>query len=210
MANIINAITTGLGGLSTTADASGILQLQTAGTAAVTINTSGALGVGTSPSYGTSGQVLTSAGTSAAPTWSTISSGGMTLLGTLTTTSGTTQTLSSLTLTNYKALQISANNVGFSSADTAQSLRLAGVNLIRAFIDNASSVYGTMQLDLSTGGFIGLGATTAGLTNSAASASANIVAGNLSSITTSTTSISFTWTAGQAFTSGTIKVYGVA
>lgn len=158
---------------------------------------------------GTSGNILTSNGTawtSAAPA----ASGGMTLLGTLTTTSGTTQTLSSLTLTNYKALQISANNVGFSSADTAQSLRLAGVNLIRAFIDNASSVYGTMQLDLSTGGFIGLGATTAGLTNSAASASANIVAGNLSSITTSTTSISFTWTAGQAFTSGTIKVYGVA
>jgi hypothetical protein len=159
---------------------------------------------------GTSGQFLTSGGSGAVSTWTTASSGGLTLLGTLTTTSGTTQTLSSLTLTNYKALQISANNVGFSSADTAQSLRLAGVNLIRAFIDNASSVYGTMQLDLSTGGFIGLGATTAGLTNSAASASANIVAGNLSSITTSTTSISFTWTAGQAFTSGTIKVYGVA
>lgn len=183
MASILNASLSS--GLVATGDTSGIIQLQSNGTTLATF----------------------------APTGITSSVGSfpaMTLLGTLTTTSGTTQTLSSLTLTNYKALQISANNVGFSSADTAQSLRLAGVNLIRAFIDNGSSVYGTMQLDLSTGGFIGLGATTAGLTNSAASASANIVAGNLSSITTSTTSISFTWTAGQAFTSGTIKVYGVS
>ena len=35
------------------------------------INTSGAIGVGSSPSYGTTGQVLTSAGSAAAPTWIT-------------------------------------------------------------------------------------------------------------------------------------------
>jgi hypothetical protein len=39
-----------------------------------TWNSSGALGVGTSPSYGTAGQVLTSAGSGAAPTWAAVSS----------------------------------------------------------------------------------------------------------------------------------------
>jgi hypothetical protein len=36
------------------------------------LDVTGAIGVGSSPSYGTSGQVLTSAGTGAAPTWSTL------------------------------------------------------------------------------------------------------------------------------------------
>jgi len=71
MATTINASTSA--GLVSTADTSGVLQLQTAGTTALTVNTSGAIGVGTSPSYGTSGQVLTSAGSAAAPTWSTVS-----------------------------------------------------------------------------------------------------------------------------------------
>lgn len=46
-------------------------------TQAMTLNASGALGFGNTPSYGTSGQVLTSAGSGAAPTWSTISAGNM-------------------------------------------------------------------------------------------------------------------------------------
>jgi hypothetical protein len=37
------------------------------------INATGAIGVGSSPSYGTSGQVLTSAGSGATPTWQTVS-----------------------------------------------------------------------------------------------------------------------------------------
>lgn len=48
MASIINASTSGAGGLISTADASGVLQLQTAGTTAVTIDASGNVGVGTS------------------------------------------------------------------------------------------------------------------------------------------------------------------
>lgn len=44
-------------------------------TLALTINTSGAFGVGTTPSYGTSGQVLTSNGSAAAPTWGTVATG---------------------------------------------------------------------------------------------------------------------------------------
>ena len=47
MASIINAITTGVGGLIQTGDASGILELQTGGAQAVTINASQNVGLGT-------------------------------------------------------------------------------------------------------------------------------------------------------------------
>lgn len=60
-----------LGGAIVTGDSSGILQLQGGGTPGLTVNTSGAVGVGSSPSYGTSGQALLSQGSSAPPTWGT-------------------------------------------------------------------------------------------------------------------------------------------
>ena len=46
----------------------------------LSMNSSGALGVGTSPSYGTSGQILTSQGSSAPPQWQTISTTSATYL----------------------------------------------------------------------------------------------------------------------------------
>ena len=53
-------------------DATGALELQVAGgTSALALNTSGAVGVGSTPSFGTSGQVLTSTGTGSAPQWGT-------------------------------------------------------------------------------------------------------------------------------------------
>lgn len=76
MPSTINASNGLTSGLISTGDASGELQLQVNnGTPAVTLNTSGAMGVGSSPSYGTSGQVLTSAGSGAAPTWANAASG---------------------------------------------------------------------------------------------------------------------------------------
>jgi len=52
MASTINASNSGSGGIVQTADASGVLQLQSAGTTAVTIDTSQNVGIGTtSPSY---------------------------------------------------------------------------------------------------------------------------------------------------------------
>jgi hypothetical protein len=214
MASSIDASTSGAGGVITTADNTGILQLKTAGVVAVTVNASSALGVGTSPSFGTSGQVLTSSGTSAAPTWSTISSGGMTLLGTLTTTSGTTQTLSGLTLTSYKQLNITYNNVGYTSG-AAGEFRIAGVTITQSgFLSNTTAVYGGMNIDLSTGatfGCVEAGYINAGVSNSIVFVGqAGPLAGNLSTINTSTTSIAFTFSGGQTFASGTIKVYGVA
>ena len=88
MTTIINASNGSTSGLITTADASGVLQLQTNnGTPALTLNATQALGVGTSPAYGTSGQFLTSQGSAASPTWTTPSSGAMTLISTLTASS---------------------------------------------------------------------------------------------------------------------------
>jgi len=71
MTTTINASTTA--GLVQTADTSGALALQTANTTALTINSSQAIGVGSSPSFGTNGQLLTSSGSGAAPTWTTVS-----------------------------------------------------------------------------------------------------------------------------------------
>lgn len=52
MASTINATTASGGGVITTADSSGVLQLQTGGTTAVTVDTSQNVGIGTvSPSY---------------------------------------------------------------------------------------------------------------------------------------------------------------
>lgn len=68
----ISAGTTTTTALVSTGDTSGNLALQTnGGTTALTLNTSGAIGVGSSPAYGSSGQVLTSGGSGAAPSWST-------------------------------------------------------------------------------------------------------------------------------------------
>jgi hypothetical protein len=71
--SIIAAGTTTTTALSSTGNTDGTLQFQVNGTtASVTLNTLGAIGVGSTPSYGTSGQVLTSAGSTAAPAWAAI------------------------------------------------------------------------------------------------------------------------------------------
>ena len=64
-----------------TGDITGALQLQVNGTTpAITLATTGAIGVGATPSYGISGQLLTSAGSGAAPTWGTAAPAGATLI----------------------------------------------------------------------------------------------------------------------------------
>lgn len=75
MPSTINASVSPTTGIITTADSSGVLALQSNGTTGLTLSTTLAVGVGSSPSYGTNGQVLTSSGSGAAPTWTTPSSG---------------------------------------------------------------------------------------------------------------------------------------
>lgn len=77
--SIIASGTTTTNALVQTGNTDGTLQLQVNGTTpALTLNTSGAVGVGSTPGYGTSGQLLTSAGTGAAPTWTDAPVGGST------------------------------------------------------------------------------------------------------------------------------------
>ena len=71
--SIIAAGTTTTTALSSTGNTDGTLQFQVNGTtASVTLNTLGAVGVGSSPSFGTSGQALVSAGSTAAPSWANV------------------------------------------------------------------------------------------------------------------------------------------
>lgn len=73
--SIIAAGTTSTTALISTGNTDGTLQFQVNGTtASVTLNTLGAVGVGSSPSFGTSGQVLTSGGSTVAPAWTTLTS----------------------------------------------------------------------------------------------------------------------------------------
>jgi hypothetical protein len=71
--SIIAAGTTTTTALSSTGNTDGTLQFQVNGTTpSVTLNTLGAIGVGSTPNYGTSGQALVSAGSTAAPTWASV------------------------------------------------------------------------------------------------------------------------------------------
>ena len=79
----ISAGTTTTTGYVVSSDTTGSLVLKTgaSNTTAVTVNTSQALGVGSTPSFGTSGQVLTSAGSGASPSWATVASSQWTTTG---------------------------------------------------------------------------------------------------------------------------------
>jgi hypothetical protein len=95
--SIIAAGTTTTTALSSTGNTDGTLQFQVNGTtASVTLNTLGAIGVGSSPSFGTSGQVLVSAGSTAAPAWATPAAVNLAtgVTGTLPITNGGTGTTS--------------------------------------------------------------------------------------------------------------------
>lgn len=76
MASTINVLTTGVGGVQTTGDTSGILQMQTNGTATLTIDTSGNVGIGTAtPSFTSAGRVVLSINGSTDSVW-TLNYGG--------------------------------------------------------------------------------------------------------------------------------------
>ena len=101
----IAAGTTSTTALVQTADTTGNLIFQTNGTTqALQLNTSGAVGVGSSASYGTTGQALISQGSGAAPIWG--SAGAFNLISVTTITGAPTSvTISSgisSTYTKYK------------------------------------------------------------------------------------------------------------
>lgn len=72
MTTKINADTVD-GGAVITGDASGVLELQAAGNTVLTLNSSGAVAVGSTPDYGSAGEALISAGSAAEAVWQALS-----------------------------------------------------------------------------------------------------------------------------------------
>jgi len=108
----IAAGTTSTTGLVQTSDTTGNLVLQVNGTTpTLTLNTAGAHGVGSSPSYGTAGQFLTSQGSAASPTWTSVSipSSAMTLISTQNMAG--VSTINWTGLGSYSYYKIIVNNV---------------------------------------------------------------------------------------------------
>ena len=132
-----------------------------------------------------------------------IVTGGMTLLGTLTTTSGTTQTLSGLTLTSYKQLSLIFNRV--SGTDINPEIRLNGIMIAQPRADATFVVLGSGIVDFNTGLFVA--STVVYNASSVLQGYTQTLAG-ASGLTTASTSISFTISAGT-FDAGSILIYGV-
>jgi hypothetical protein len=184
----INASTSGAGGVITTADNTGNLNIQSAGSTVLALTSSGVAITGT-----LSATTITGAG-------------GMTLLGTLTTTSGTSQALSGLTLTNYKQLSVFWNNVSWSSAN---GMVLNTIQIASGTSTAANATFGWAIVDLSLGTYTGGGTDVTASAGTSISGIGVTYGGNCG-VTTATTTLTFSGTASGTFDLGTIKVYGVS
>jgi hypothetical protein len=190
MAVTINASTSS--GLIQTADTSGVLQLQTSNTTALTIDAS---------------QNATFAGTVTA-------TGGfvnpsMTLLGTVTpTVSNSINTSGTLTLTSYKALFISFYTLGVTAGSNLIYISSSNVQSGGGISTGSNSANGALWIDLSTGA---LGGSSSQSSVQTPASLANIpVVGGLTNVTTSTTTIYFRQSSTNTFTAtGLITIYGV-
>jgi len=126
---------------------------------------------------------------------------GVALLGTLATASGSSVTLSGLTLTDYKQLFVVCNSVSGSNG-TIDWVRINGINLFIVGVNNQTHIgQGGAIIDLASGIFWASSQYTG-------AANGNSY-GGASGLTTASTSITFTISAG-VFDAGSISVYGVA
>lgn len=212
MANLITAITTGSGGLATTADASGAITFQKDSTTLATLDASGNLAATGNISTAT-GNITATAGTVTAANFSgngsgltSVSGSAMTLLGTVTPTVTNSISLGSLTLTSYKSLFIIINSV---AVTTGKIVFISSTNSQTGggFPTNTSNVAvsGTAWLDLGTG-VIGGGLSD----NTTAGASNSLGLGGLTDVTTASTTIYFRAVSTNNFVAGgSIKIYGV-
>jgi len=143
-------------------------------TSLLALNASGALGVGTSPSYGTSGQVLTSAGSGAPPTWA--ASG----VGTITTTDFTAtsgQTVFTVTYT-VGLVSVYRNGIKLGAADYTATNGTSITLATGAITGDLIEVQAFSSLNLTTA-VSSFSAGTTGLTPSSATTGAVVLAGTL-------------------------------
>jgi hypothetical protein len=130
----------------------------------------------------------------------------MTLLGTLATTSGTTATISGLNLTSYKMLFMFFSYVSCSS--TARYLVIGG-NQISPALNVATDGFGgivMVSLDATRGSFV---STLGGISGSTGTSYIADTYNGVSTITPSTTSITFGWSSTGNFDAGQIIFYGL-
>ena len=233
MTTTINA-DTATGGAIITGDASGQLALQAAGVTGLTLNSSSAIGVGSSPSFGSANQVLQSNGSAAAPSW--VAAGG----GIATIASGSFPSAAVLDIINipatYAYLVVQVNGV---SSNTASNFLLTqvSVNNGTSFDTTANSYLGQMlnstALSNTTLATLGTYASTAGVSelgyativlegyqggcnltyNGRITHSLTDRERTLGTYVGSTSAINalrFTWSAGGNFDAGTYALYGVS
>jgi hypothetical protein len=131
--SIIAAGTTTTTALSSTGNTDGTLQFQVNGTTpSVTLNTLGAIGVGSTPGYGTSGQVLTSGGSTVAPTWTT---------PTVYAATGTANTWTATQTFNGTSSTVAS--VLLNAAETTTVSATAATGTINYYINSQSVLYYT-------------------------------------------------------------------
>lgn len=127
-------------------------------------------------------------------------SGGSTLLGTMNTTGATTMTLTGLTLTSYHMLEIAYSGISTGNAGGASFTQNSHAFAVTTV--GAGTSIGGMTIDLATGAAWGIG----GIQASSATLTAN---GWDSGLTTASTAITFTASAGNFDGTPLVKVYGI-
>jgi hypothetical protein len=207
MANSINSISSGTGGLQSTADGtSGNLLIQKDAGTIATFSSTGVVvsGVVAATTLTGDGSALTG-----------ISSGGLTQLASFATTSGTTVVSPTLDLSTYKTLIVefwscspdTTEDTSIRWANTGGTAQKLGVNGTNA----SQGYYGRVTHDL-VNKYVWTNVFNrdqADLDGTLFMSGAEVSLGVNNQITTSTTSITFDWYSGQDFDGGSILIYGL-
>jgi hypothetical protein len=143
-----------------------------------------------------------------------ISSGGLTLLATANTTSGTSVSSGTLDLSGYKQVWTDMYSVGPAVNGGFLQFQPNGgtaTYYVDGTVSTTQAFYGTIIHDLTSGNWFANPTTTQGGRNDTARVG-NGAASNQgvnTGLTTSTTSITWSWTNGVAFNAGIIRIYGL-
>ena len=142
-----------------------------------------------------------------------ISSGGLTLLATANTTSGTSVSSGTLDLSGYKQVWTDMYSVGPAVNGGYLQFQPNGgttTYYVDGTVSTTQGFYATVIHDLTSGNWFSNITTNLGGRNDTARVGngANNNQGVNTGLTTSTTSITWSWTNGVAFNAGIIRIYG--